>query len=98
MHIAVPGSLLVGLGFWPLVAVGLPGGRTVQYLTVFTHGANAVLCILDLGVSGVPFSMRRGACLMTFVFAFACWSFLHFALRVGMYGGCERYEENGPKP
>ena len=95
MHIAVPGSVLVGIGFWPLVAaVGLPAGRTVQYLTVFSHGANTLLCILDLAVSGIPFSPRYGLLLMMFLFAFGCWSFLHFVFRVGMKNGCRRYEEN----
>ena len=93
MYVAVPGSILVAIGFWPFVAVGLPGGRTVQYLTVFTHGADAVLSVVDLRLSGIPFHPRYGFFLMAYLFVFASWTLLHFAFKVGTKDGCRQYEE-----
>ncbi|CAE7492163.1 PAM68 [Symbiodinium natans] len=82
--LSVPLSLTVAVLFWVLI---YHGGEVV-YIDIFLHGINALLLVLNLLMTRVPFSCARAGWLFLYQLIYVGWTYVHFALHIGMIGGC----------
>lgn len=90
-HFAMPCSLMVCLLYWtlsnPVWALSTPP----NYLNVFIHFINFLLCILDLLVGRFVFYLRYSTLFLVFVVSYGSWTGIHFAIGIGTGNDCSRY-------
>ncbi|CAE7225452.1 PAM68 [Symbiodinium necroappetens] len=79
-----PLSMTVAVLFWVLI---YPGGE-LPYMDVFLHGINAGLLLINLIFTRIPFSCARVGWLFLYQIIYVGWTYVHYALRIGMAGGC----------
>ena len=84
--LAQPLSTTVAVLFWVLIYPGFD--QELLYMDVFLHGINAGLLLLNLLLTRVPFSCMRAGWLVVYQIIYITWTYAHYALRIGMPGGC----------
>ncbi|CAE7232041.1 PAM68 [Symbiodinium sp. CCMP2592] len=89
-----PLSMTVAVLYWVLI---YPGGE-LPYMDVFLHGINAGLLLVNLLLTRVPFSCARVGWLFLYQIIYVGWTFVHYALRIGMPGGCWSCPEDEAAP
>ncbi|CAJ1363313.1 unnamed protein product [Effrenium voratum] len=87
--IAQPFSFLVMVLYW---TVENPWAEdSPSYLDFFLHGISWVLMLISFLSSRIPLSCHHGGWLIAFGVACVVWTYFHFALRLGIPGGCATY-------
>jgi len=89
-----PLSMTVAVLFWVLI---YPGGE-LPYMDVFLHGINAGLLLVNLLLTRIPFSCARVGWLFLYQIIYVGWTYVHYALRIGMPGGCWSCPEDEAAP
>lgn len=78
MHsVALPASLMVVALFWSLVYA--PGKTKVHALTVFLHGINGVVMLVDLFVAQTPYFLAHGVYMWIYGAAYTLFSYIYYA-------------------
>ncbi|CAE7258122.1 rost [Symbiodinium natans] len=93
MHLCVPGSLLVALGYWATFPAH-ESHAAIVYTTAFAHGISAVLALADLLLGGCAFALRYFFFLVVYMILFTSWSILHHVAKIGRLQGCRNYERH----
>eukprot|EP00930_Biecheleria_cincta_P016262 TRINITY_DN1329_c0_g3_i1.p1 TRINITY_DN1329_c0_g3~~TRINITY_DN1329_c0_g3_i1.p1 ORF type:complete len:195 (-),score=29.21 TRINITY_DN1329_c0_g3_i1:75-659(-) len=62
-----------------------------DYLGFFVHGVDAVLMLISLMISRIPYTWQNAGWLLVFGVAFLVWTLIHFQFRVGTLDGCTEY-------
>lgn len=86
-----PLSFLVVVWYWGFEHWGHQ--EMPSYLGFFLHFISWILQLISLMVCRIPLSCSHGGWLLAFVTSFIVWSYVHYALRIGMPGGCRSYTQ-----
>mmetsp|Transcript_43863 Transcript_43863/g.98674 ORF Transcript_43863/g.98674 Transcript_43863/m.98674 type:complete len:315 (-) Transcript_43863:206-1150(-) len=95
MHLCLPSSLLVMFLYWTLVNPIWDMTSTPDYFGYIVHGANFVICLLDLLLSRNLFRLRYTWITITYSITYTLWSWIHYAAKVGTYEPCDDADDPG---
>ncbi|CAK8985769.1 unnamed protein product [Durusdinium trenchii] len=94
-----PISLLATVGYWILVWPEVQSGeQEVTYLSVYNHGINGLLLLVNFMISRMPYTSSNGGWVILAGLLYLAFTYVHFLLHLGMVKDCDGYEDKRDRP
>ncbi|CAK9094413.1 unnamed protein product [Durusdinium trenchii] len=89
----LPLSFMVVTMYWSLEQPvwDLPAGYHSSYENLYVHGLQSIGVLVTFLFGRIPFRVRQWVWLMLCGVVYCTWTYLHFLLRIGNFGGCPKY-------
>ncbi|CAK9009732.1 unnamed protein product [Durusdinium trenchii] len=95
----LPLSFMVVTMYWSLEQPvwDLPAGYHSSYENLYVHGLQSIGVLVTFLFGRIPFRVRQWVWLMLCGVVYCTWTYLHFLLRIGNFGGCCLSKIAGPQ-